>query len=140
MPVLHYHLQTHRYSQGQLDDLMLRSSEMYAQHLRCPIDRVRVFVHEYSPNRVCIAGQLGHDGAEDAPFFTAIVLEGRSLEDRHNLLTGFTDLLVEILDVDRSRVRGETLRIDPEDWAIAGVPASVQRKSEIDERARLASD
>ena len=39
------------------------------------------------------------------------------------------------LGVDRSSIRGVVTMVEPEQWAIAGVPASVARQREIDARA-----
>lgn len=138
MPILHIDLVAGNQNQAQIDTLMLRCSEYYADVLKCPIDRVRVFVNEVPTTRACIGGVLAHEGAPAAPFFTALALEGRSLEDRHTLLEGFTEILVEVLHCDRSRVRGMIDIVHPENWAIAGVPASVVRKSEIQARADAA--
>ena len=48
--------------------------------------------------------------SEPAPYFTAIVLEGRPVEQRHRLLAEVTDLIVEVLDATRSRVRGRIIQ------------------------------
>ena len=61
---------------------------------------------------------------QPAPYFTAIVLEGRPVEQRHRLLAELTDLIVEVLGATRSRVRGRIIQVPPDDWAIGGVPAS----------------
>jgi phenylpyruvate tautomerase PptA (4-oxalocrotonate tautomerase family) len=53
------------------------------------------------------------------------VLEGRAAEQRRRLLEAFTDLLVDLLGVDRKLVRGRIIQVSPDDWAIGGVPASV---------------
>ena len=74
-------------------------------------------------------------GGAPAPYFTAIVLQGRPVEQRHRLLSGFTDLIVDVLGVERGRVRGRILQVDPDDWAIGGQPASVARQGEIAARA-----
>jgi phenylpyruvate tautomerase PptA (4-oxalocrotonate tautomerase family) len=63
------------------------------------------------------------------------VLEGRPVEQRHRLLSGFTDILVDVLGVARSRVRGRIIQVHPDDWAIGGVPASGARRDEIAARA-----
>ena len=63
------------------------------------------------------------------------MLEGRAAEQRRRLLEAFTDLLVDLLGVDRKLVRGRIIQVSPDDWAIGGVPASVARRSEIAARA-----
>lgn len=137
MPILNIHLVRGQHHEAQVSELLLRCSQLFADGLRCPIDRVRVFVTEHAPTQMCIGGQLA-SLAEPAPFFSFYVLEGRSLEDRQRLMAGFTNLIVETLGVDRSRVRGSVIRVEPEDWSIAGTPASVLRQAEIEARRRAA--
>ena len=74
-----------------------------------------------------------------APFFDFIVLEGRTLEQRQRLLTGFTAMLVEILGVQAELIRGTCRRVHPEDWSIGGQIASVLRADEIRARAEAAA-
>ncbi len=137
MPVLNIHLVRGQHPEEKVSELLLRCSRLFAEGLRCPVDRVRVFATEHAPTQVCLGGQLA-TVAEPAPFFNFIVLEGRSIEDRQRLLSGFTDLMVEVLGVERSRVRGGVTRVEPEDWSIGGMPASVLRQNEIEAR-RLAA-
>jgi len=54
-------------------------------------------------------------------------------------LAGFTDLVVELLKVDRSWVRGGCWPIPPQYWAIGGQSASLMRANEIKARADLKS-
>ena len=136
MPIVHFHLAEGRYSDEQCTRLMAEGSRLYAETLKSPIERVRVYIQLYPQHLAAVGGQRLCDGAADAPYFHFLVLEGRSLEERHRLLTGFTDLVVDILGAERSRVRGGCWPIHPEDWAIGGVPASVQRASEIAARAQ----
>jgi len=75
------------------------------------------------------------DGDTPAVYFTALMLRGRPVEKRHRLIAEFTGLLIDILGVDRSTVRGLVTEIDPDGWGIAGVPASVARRDELDARA-----
>ena len=117
--------------------MLLESSQLYAKVLRCPMDRVRAYVQLYPQRLVAVAGELVSEGAADAPYFHFLVLEGRSLAERHALLTGFTDLLVEGLGVERSGARGGCWPIPPEDWAIGGTPASVVRAAEVAARAAV---
>lgn len=138
MPILNITLVEGQQEQAQIDALMLRCSEFYAELLGAPIERVRVFVNVLPIGQACIGGVLSSAGAPTAPFFSGLALEGRPIEDRHGILTGITDLLVEIIGCDRAWVRGMVHVVNPENWGIAGVPASVARKAEIDARAAAA--
>lgn len=134
MPILNYHLVRGQHDQGRIEELLVGSSKFFAQVLGCPIERVRVFVTEHSPRHYCIGGTLAGEAAQAAPYFSFIVLQGRPLEDRQRLLAGFTDLVVDILGVERSLVRGGVVPVDPDDWSIGGVPASRLRQAEIEAR------
>lgn len=133
MPVLNLHLVAGQHAAEQIESLLLKCSELFAEVLKCPIDRIRVFVTEHAPRQTCLGGQLATE-AEAAPFFSFYVLEGRSLEDRQRLLSGFVDLITTTLAVDRQRIRGCVQRIDPDNWTIGGMPASVVRQAEIEAR------
>lgn len=134
MPILNYHLPEGEYTEEQCKELLEKSSQLYAEVLKCPIDRVRVFIDLYKPNMVAVAGVPVSEGGQSAPYFQFYVLAGRSLSEKHQLLIGFTDLVVEILGAERSLVRGGCGAITPEDWCIGGVPASTLRVKEIEAR------
>lgn len=139
MPILNFHLVQGQHGPAKIEALLLRSSALFAAVLCCPIERVRVFVTEHATQHMCVGGKLVSQGGQVAPYFTFIVLQGRSLNDRHRLLAGFTDLLVEILGCPRALVRGGVTPIEPEDWSIGGVPASHLRQAEIQARQLAAS-
>ncbi len=137
MPILNIHLVAGQHAPEKIESLLLKCSELFAEVLKCPVERIRTWVTERAPRQVCIGGKLATE-AEPAPFFSFYVLEGRSLEDRQRLLAGFVDLIADVLAVDRSRIRGCVERIEPEDWTIGGTPASVVRQAEIEARRQAA--
>ncbi len=139
MPILEYHLADNCYSDSQIKELLVSSSHLYAEVLECPLNRVRVFVNFYQKKHMAVAGELLSDGGMEAPYFHFLVLEGRPIEQCHQLLTGFTNLVVEILKVEKSCVRGGCWPIPPQYWAIGGQPASLMRAAEIKARAELKS-
>ena len=139
MPIIHFHLAEGRYPESAQRRLLVESSQLYAAVLRCPMDRVRAYLQFYPQRSIAVAGELVSEGAADAPYFHFLVLEGRSLAERHALLAGFTDLVVEVLGAERGRVRGGCWPIPPEDWAIGGTPASVARAAEVAARAAVAA-
>ena len=137
MPVAHFHIPVGSASTEQRAALLTAASAAYSRILDSPIERVRAFVVQYDPTDLAVGGQLVADGGSAAPYFTAIVLAGRPPQQRSELLAAFTDLVVEHLDVERSGVRGQIVEVAPENWGIAGVPASDVRASEIALRAAL---
>lgn len=139
MPILEYRLTAGRHSDDQIGELLLASARLYAEVLKSPLDRVRVTATLHQPQHAVVAGRLVSDGAPSAPFFHFLVLEGRPVEECQALIAGFTDLVVSILGVDRSLVRGGCWPIPPQLWGIAGTPASVMRAQEVAARAAAAA-
>ena len=66
-------------------------------------------------------------------------MQGRTDEQKRRLMAGFTDLIEELLKVPRGVIRGGIVPVAPEDWSIAGVPASEVRQDEIKARKMSAS-
>ena len=138
MPVVNFHLVGLQTTPEQDERLLTEASKLYSEVLRSPIERVRAFITFHPAAQFAVAGDLVSHNGLHAPYFDFIVLEGRPVEDRHRLMAGFTDLLVDILDVRRDLVRGSCRRIEPQDWSIGGVPANVLRAEEIAVRERAA--
>lgn len=139
MPVLNFHLVQGQHEAAQIETLLLKASALFAEVLACPVERVRVFVTEHAPQHFCVGGKLVSQHEQVAPYFSFVVLEGRSQADRERLLAGFTDLVVDILGAPRANVRGGIVPVAPSDWSIGGVLASEMRKAEIEAR-RLAAE
>lgn len=135
MPIAHFHLVDGAYSTEQRRRLLTEASRCYAEVLDSPVERVRTFAVRYAPEDVATGDSLVADGGTPAPYFTAIVLAGRPVEQRQQLAARFTDLIVEILGVSRSLVRGQVVEVNPDNWYIAGTAASANRASEIAARA-----
>jgi phenylpyruvate tautomerase PptA (4-oxalocrotonate tautomerase family) len=135
MPILEYHLADGHYSDTQIGALLTASSQLYAETLGSPIDRVRVLATLHAPQHVAVGGRLLSEGGVAAPYFHFLVLEGRPIEQCQALIAGFTELLVQTLGVERQQIRGGCWPIPPQHWGIAGIPASATRASEIQARA-----
>lgn len=129
MPILEVHLVDGMHTPAQHAELLTAMSRRYAEVLGSPLERVRAYLALHRPEHWATAGVAA--APEPAPYFTAIVLRGRPVEQRHRLLGAFTDILVDVLGADRRLVRGRIIQVDPDDWAIGGVPASVARRTEI---------
>ncbi|HEX6056120.1 MAG TPA: tautomerase family protein [Intrasporangium sp.] len=136
MPVAHLHVVDPTPEQRRrLGD---EATRIYAEALKSPIDRIRVYVVSHRRDEVTVGGVSAADGGLPAPFFTAVVLAGRPVEQRHKIMRRLSALLAEVMGVEIAAVRGRIIRCEPEDWAIAGEPASVVRASEIAARSQLA--
>jgi 4-oxalocrotonate tautomerase len=139
MPVMQIHITRDSHASSQIEELLVRCSQHFADVLECPVDRIRVYMIEHAPNRCCIGGKLASDSGMQAPYFSFVLMQGRSNEVKTRLMTGFTDLIEEILSVPRSVIRGGIVPVAPEDWCIAGQPASQVRQAEIQARAAAQS-
>lgn len=140
MPIVEYRVVAGRHGDTALAALLERSCALFAEVIEAPLDRVRAIVHEIPPTRFSTGGTLVSDGADEAPYFTFFLLDGRTEEQRARLLAGFTDLVVECLGTPRDLVRGGIWIVAPEDWAIAGVPAATARRAEVAARAAAQRD
>lgn len=137
MPVAHFYLTS--CTENQERRLLEEGSERYAAVLDAPLDRVRIFVHHHPETGMATAGRIVSETGRHAPYLTALVLQGRPVETRHRLIAELTDLVVEVLEVDRALVRTHIIEVDPDGWGIGGVPASVIRRDEIAARSRTSS-
>jgi 4-oxalocrotonate tautomerase family enzyme len=132
MPIVEVHLVEGEHPPAHVTQLLTALSRRYAEILDSPPERIRAVVTEHPARSWATGGVVG----VEAPYFTAVVLEGRPAEQRHRLLAAFTDVLVDTLGVDRRLVRGRIIQVPPDDWAIGGVPASAARRGEIEARAQ----
>lgn len=128
MPILEVHLVEGMHTPAQHAELLSAMSARYAEVLESPLDRVRAYVTLHRPELWATAGVSA--SARSAPYFTAMVLEGRPLE-RRRLLGAFTDIIVDVLGVDRRLVHGRIISVHPEDWAIGGVPVGIARRGHL---------
>lgn len=131
MPVAHFHLPRGRFTSDQERRLLIEASETYARVLDSPIARVRTFLIHYEPTCLAVGGRIVDEGGTVAPYFTAIVLAGRRVEQRQELLLGLTDLIAEVLEIAHGPIRGQIIEVEPENWGIAGTPASQARSAEF---------
>ena len=138
MPVMHIDVVAGKFSDAQLSKLQQACAIHYGEVLKSPMERIRIFVNEHRPQTVFVDGKLASEGADDAPYFHYIVLQGRPQSEIEALMTGFTDILEQELGVKRDRIRGACWPVPPEHWGIGGVMASVKRADEVAARKKAA--
>ena len=61
------------------------------------------------------------------PFIQVTMLEGRTVEQKHELMKRLTEATAEVLGGDPQRIRVALYEVDADEWAIGGVPISVLR-------------
>lgn len=129
MPIAHLHIIDPTPQQKR--DLLRRASEAYAEVFESPLERVRVFIHAYPADCAAVGGVPVSDGAPAAPFFSLLAMGGRPIDQQQRAVKAFTDLLEDVLGIDRSLIRGMVTEANPDTWGIAGEPASAVRAAEL---------
>ncbi len=61
------------------------------------------------------------------PFIQVTLMEGRTVEQKHELMKRLNDATAEVLGGDPQRIRVALYEVSKDDWAIGGVPISVLR-------------
>lgn len=61
------------------------------------------------------------------PFIQVTMLEGRTVEQKHELMRLLSEVTAEVLGGDVERIRVALYEVGRDDWAIGGVPMSVLR-------------
>jgi len=61
------------------------------------------------------------------PFVQVTLMQGRTVEQKHDLIRRLTEAVTESLGSDPERVRVAIYEVSTDDWGIGGVPASVLR-------------
>lgn len=58
------------------------------------------------------------------PFIQVTMMEGRTVEQKHELMKRLTDAVVDSLGSERARVRVAIYEVTHDDWAVGGEPMS----------------
>jgi 4-oxalocrotonate tautomerase len=58
------------------------------------------------------------------PFVQITMLEGRTIEQKHDLIRRLTDATAEALGGDPARIRVVIYEVSPDAWGIGGQPVS----------------
>ena len=61
------------------------------------------------------------------PFVQVTILEGRTVEQKHDLMKRLTEATAAALGGDPERIRVAVYEVSGDEWAIGGVPVSVLR-------------
>ena len=135
MPVVEFHLVEGSLDADQRRRLFAEGSARYAEVLDSPVERIRALVTLRPPESVAIGGVPVAETGAEAVYVTALMLQGRPVEQAQAALRALTDLVVEVLGVARDGVRARVVRVPPEEWAIGGEPAAAVRAQEVQARS-----
>ncbi len=61
------------------------------------------------------------------PFIQVTMLEGRSVEQTHELMRRLSEVTAEVVGGDVERIRVALYEVSRDEWAVGGVPMSVLR-------------
>jgi len=64
------------------------------------------------------------------PFIQVTIVEGRTPEQKHDLMKKLTDVTAESLGSDPQRIRVAIYEVSTDEWAIGGEPISKLRPTE----------
>ena len=103
--------------------------EAFARVMDAPSERIRAYVTQTGPHAAWTGG-----GLNNAAFYQFSVLNDRSSEIVAELHKTFCALLEDVIQADKSQIRGVCQRVHPDDWGIAGLAASSVRKAELSSR------
>lgn len=77
MPVLNLHLAADQHGAEQIESLLMKCGELFAEVLKCAVDRIRVFVTEHAapPN---LSGRAADNGSRSSALL--LLLSARRAE------------------------------------------------------------
>ena len=127
MPVVFMNIPEPHLSPDAETRLLTQASQVMADCLNSPIERVRIYIKSYCETRYATAGQVG----KPSPFFEFLIFQGRPAEMKHAIMAQMTDLIARETGLDASDVRGVCRTVSPDDWCIGGEPASKVRATHI---------
>ena len=136
MPIAQIHCVRGAFPDDAISTMLTDLSVFYARALypeaeNPPVERVRIFVSLAEPGHWAAGGRIVGAGDMMAPYFTCLVLTGRTVEQHHSLIAGFSEIISRALGCDMAAIRGQIIPVEPDNWGIGGRPASVVRAAEI---------
>ncbi|WP_293387798.1 tautomerase family protein [Nevskia sp.] len=128
-----------------LKQLVVECSNTLARIIGAPKDRLEVWVTEVEPALWGLDGRPGDEVLQtvarseiEMPFIRMVLLQGRPVEQHHQLIAEMTAVVAKVLGANAERIRLQIDEVHPDRWGIGGVPASVRRATEIAARAATA--
>jgi len=119
-------------NEAQITALVEQVPARYAELIEAPPARIRAIVNEVPASHWRVGGKAE---PEPTPLIRIELMRGRPPEVLSRIMTELSDLVAELLEIPVSRTRLLIREIEPDLWAIGGVPASVARADEVAARA-----
>lgn len=128
-----------------LKELLREVSVTYARILDAPLERLQVWITEIDPGLYAVGGVPADEvmasgeslSDTEIPLARLVLMQGRPAEQFAAAIVELTEVISRVLGTDQSRVRVECQPVDVDYWGIGGVPASVKRKAELEDRSRI---
>ncbi|HWL45373.1 MAG TPA: tautomerase family protein [Ilumatobacter sp.] len=111
--------------------LLTDLAELFAEVTESPIERVRTQVVVLGPDAFAVGGVPIAAPADEAPFVTIALLQGRPATQHQALIERTGPCVAELLGVPLGRVRVWIHEVPPDLWGIGGASAAEQRAAEI---------
>jgi 4-oxalocrotonate tautomerase family enzyme len=131
------------HSKAQLRKLLVDVSDAVARVLNAPKDRLEIWINEVDPDLWGICGVPASEALQDStmeeiemPFVQMALMEGRTTEQYHQVISEVTDAVANATGATKARIRVHIDSVKPDLWGIGGVPAAVVRAKEIAARAQ----
>jgi len=141
MPIANIHVLA-GHPRPVLKQLLREASAAFAAALDAPPDRLQVWITEVDPELYAIAGEPADEvlartprGDAEIPLIRMALMEGRPVEMLHRVMADMSAVVSRVLGGDPQRVRVQIDHVNPDRWAIGGVPASQARAAELARRA-----
>ena len=128
MPFAHVYLQE-GHSKEDVKRLVTEISNLYAETISAPLERLRVWVSEIPLYAWAFV-------QEETPIVQLHLLAGRPKEQHHALIVGMTDVVERVMGVRRQSIRVCITEVSPDSFGSGGIPASIARKAEIEAREK----
>ena len=125
-----------------LKRLVVECSETMVRVIDAPKDRLEVWITEVEPALWGLSGVPADEVLSQAnraevemPFIRMVLLQGRPVDQHHQLIREMTDTVARVLQMKPDRIRVQIDEVHPDRWGIGGTPASVLRAAEVKARA-----
>lgn len=141
MPIANIHVLA-GHPRPVLKRLLREASAAFSKAIDAPTDRVQLWITEVDPELYAVAGEPADEvlqtqsrAATEIPLIRMALMEGRSVETMHRVMTDLSQVTARVLGGDPQRVRVQIDLVHPDRWAIGGVAASISRADELARRA-----
>lgn len=115
--------------------LLVDTGHLFAELIGSDVSRVRVLVHEFSPDSFAVGGVPVAETGIQAPYVTLDLFEGRPDSEHAALCEQIPRLVADILQCPLDGIRLRVNEVFPGGWSIGGMQASEKQRRAAANRA-----